>query len=213
MRRGAFVEEAWLNYTFVPANDFVAVAFGTSFEALIVRALTPMPEGAVERLKAVGFDPTKPIQAAYPALVWLKTLRVATELLFPGLSAIEAHRRLGVLYMEGFEKTFVGKATFVLGRAIGTRRMMPRMTRNFRSSNNFLDTTIVEQADGSWSMTVTTHPAALEVLEGQAAISAAFTQGIMQAMLGAMHHRNIEVKVLSVDEACAEMKLSVRFTD
>lgn len=171
----------------------MAVAFGTSFEALIARALTPMPAGAVERLKAVGFDPT--------------------EFLFPGMLAVEAHRHLGVLYMEGFEKTFVGKATFVLGRAIGTRRMMPRMTRNFRSSNNFLDTTIVEQGDGTWGMTVTTHPEARAVLEGQAAISAAFTQGIMQAMLGAMHHRNIEVKVLSVDETSVEMRLSVHFID
>jgi uncharacterized protein (TIGR02265 family) len=115
--------------------------------------------------------------------------------------------------MEGFEKTFMGKATFVLGRAIGTRRMMPRMTRNFRSSNNFLDTVAAEQADGSWALTVTTHPDARAVIGGQTAISAAFTQGILQAMLTAMGHKRIDVTVLSVDEGTAEMRLSLRYDE
>jgi uncharacterized protein (TIGR02265 family) len=169
-------------------SDFVPVAFGTSFESLVARALTPMPPGAVEKLKAVGFDPTRPVQAAYPAEVWMETLRVVAEMLYPGEPAEQAHRNVGRLYMEGFARTLVGKAIFGLGSTIGTRRMLPRMTRNFRTANNYIDTELEELGEGDWRMTIIPHAETGPALRARAKLSAAFIQGMMQAIFEQQGH-------------------------
>jgi uncharacterized protein (TIGR02265 family) len=192
-------------------SDFVPVAFGTSFEALVARALTPMPPDVVGKLKAVGFDPTKPCQAAYPAEVWMETLRVVSETLFPCEPAEEGHRKLGRLYMEGFEKTLLGKAVFTLGHAIGPRRMLPRMTRNFRTANNFLDTDLKELAAGDWRMTVLTNPEAGAALRARTRLSAAFVQGLMQAILEARSSARADVSVEQCDPDRGQTVLRLKF--
>ena len=189
-------------------SDFVPVAFGTSFESLVARALTPMPLGAIEKLKAVGFDPTRPVQAAYPAEVWMETLRVVAEMLYPGEPTEEAHRNVGRLYMEGFARTLVGKAIFGLGSAIGTRRMLPRMTRNIRTANNYIDTDLKELGVGDWQMTIIPHPEAGPAVRARAKLSAAFIQGMMQAIFEQRGHEpDVRVEQFDPDRGVSVLRL------
>jgi len=191
-------------------SDFVPVAFGTSFESLVARALTPMPPGAVEKLKAVGFDPTRPVQAAYPAEVWMETLRVVAEMLYPGEPTEQAHRKVGRLYMEGFARTLVGKAIFGLGSTIGTRRMLPRMTRNFRTANNYIDTELAELGEGDWRMKIIPHAEAGPALRARAKLSAAFIQGMMQAIFE-QHGHEPDVSVEHFDPERGVSVLRLKF--
>lgn len=169
-----------------------------------------MPVGGLEKFKAIGVDPGH-LMAAYAPHTWVSALAVSCELLFPGLPASEAHRRLGNLYMEGFANTLMGKALFVLGRTIGAARMLPRMTRNFRTANNFIDTQLVRLDERTWRLEVLTQPAALPSLKLGSTAPPAFIQGLLEVMLRLGGHRDIEVTIAEVDEGAQRSTFLLRF--
>jgi uncharacterized protein (TIGR02265 family) len=115
------------------------VVFAPGLEGLI-RAVTPnaTPElwGA---MRAAGFDHDKPVQSAYPVKVWLDCLELAVRTCHPELTRAAALERLGAAAIDGFQKTLVGGATFQFLRVIGVRRALTRITRSFRSGNNFAE--------------------------------------------------------------------------
>ena len=119
------------------------VVFASSFEGLR-RAVGPelrerFDAGAAER--GLHFED---LLVAYPLPVWLSTLDFASLLLVPDGDEEARYRTVGQRFVRGFSETAVGKAARAVGRALGARRMLQRMGRNFQTGTNYLDTLFIE---------------------------------------------------------------------
>jgi uncharacterized protein (TIGR02265 family) len=89
------------------------------------------------RLKEAGLDLSLPLEPAYPSLRYVEWLRITGEELYPELGEAEALRRLGAEMMGGYTNTLIGRAIFGVMRVIGIRRAFDRITRSFRSGDNY----------------------------------------------------------------------------
>lgn len=119
------------------------VVFGNSVEAL-VRVLGPALDGRVQqRFLAIGVDLFNP-NPAYPYELWLTTLNLAMEVLWPTLPRDEATFRMGRAIFESYGQTVMGKALLQLVKVLGPRRALERMSRNLRTTNNYSDTKLTE---------------------------------------------------------------------
>lgn len=77
------------------------------FEALFDRQLRPDASFS-EALKHAGYDAANP-QAKYLTSVWVACLEVARHRRFETLEPVDAYRKLGFLFTEGFMMTLVGR--------------------------------------------------------------------------------------------------------
>ncbi len=114
------------------------VVFGSGFEALFsadFRArVTPELDAA---LRGIGVRLDKPFNPGYPIETWAQTLTLMSKHLYSELSLAEASRQLGRATVDGFEHTFLGKASFPLMRLIGVARSIERAARSYASTNNY----------------------------------------------------------------------------
>ncbi len=120
-----------------PERPTERVVFGPSMEGLH-RALqppTPEEQAAFARAKVADgrFDP------AYPLDVYLSILDACASSRFGACEPLERYTRVGRLFWAGYEKTLVGSALTGLMRVLGPRRTLERMTRNFRTANNYTE--------------------------------------------------------------------------
>ena len=121
------------------------VVYSTSVEALFVRELGPrMPRRLRERLREVGLDLDRPLEPSYPLERWKGFVREAARELYPRLPPEDAYSHLGMAFMDGFLKTFIGKATMSVLRVMGPRRGLKRLSQNLRAGNNFSEVRWVE---------------------------------------------------------------------
>ena len=120
------------------------VVFAQSMEGLY-RALSPhTPEEKAAFLRAgVKGDH---FAAGYSIETWLELLDACASSRFAHLPELERYAAVGRLFFLGFEKTLMGSALLALLKVIGPRRMLDRLTRNFRSANNFTVGTLTSLA-------------------------------------------------------------------
>ncbi|MDP2269525.1 MAG: DUF2378 family protein [Archangium sp.] len=112
------------------------VVFAQSMEG-IYRALTPhTPQERAAFLKA-GVKTGDHFDAAYPIQAWLDILDASAASRFAHLPELERYTEVGRVFFLGFGKTLMGSAVLGLLKVIGPRRTLDRLTRNFRSANNF----------------------------------------------------------------------------
>jgi uncharacterized protein (TIGR02265 family) len=122
------------------------LVFNAAMEGLINATGQDISPRCKARLLAFGFDPKGKIQPAYPAELWAKVVKTLGEELYPGFEAVEAHRRLATRTVDEFAHTMIGGAMFTVVSLLGPDRTVRRMTRNFRTSTNFIETTCTEVA-------------------------------------------------------------------
>lgn len=117
--------------------------FSQTFEG-VFRALGSRLDATVtSRLLDVGVDPAR-LRPAYPVATFLAMLRVIGEVHFPNLTPEARDEHLGRDFMEGYSQTMVGKAMLAMMRVMGPRRTLERLSRQFRTGNNFSETTLTE---------------------------------------------------------------------
>ncbi|MGV3624678.1 MAG: DUF2378 family protein [Archangium sp.] len=116
------------------------VVFASSMEGMW-RALQPptLPEAAA--FKRAGIDGKK-FQAAYPLAQYTDLLDACGSSRFAHLEPLQRFTEVGRLFMVGYEKTLVGQALLAVLKVLGPRRMLDRMTRNFRTANNYTEVTV-----------------------------------------------------------------------
>lgn len=61
---------------------------------------------------------------------------------FAQLETVAKFTEVGRLFMLGYEKTLVGQALIAVLRVLGPKRMLDRMTRNFRTANNYTEVVV-----------------------------------------------------------------------
>ena len=131
---------------------FEPLIFAPAVEGLL-RSLKPVLDASAKaKLKAAGLDPEAPVPPGVPLETWLKVITIASELVAPGTSFDEGSYRLGRRFIDGYAETLVGKALLAALRVLGPRRTLARMSRNFRSGNNFSDTTLSEPSPGDYRL-------------------------------------------------------------
>lgn len=89
------------------------------------------------RLREDGLDLSRPLAPAYPSMRYVEWLRITCQELYPELDEARGLRRLGEAMMSGYTRTMMGKAIFGVMRVIGIRRALDRITRGFRSGDNY----------------------------------------------------------------------------
>jgi len=116
------------------------------FEGLYRRALKSdlTPQHRAE-LKAAGLDLDR-FQPGYPAEQAARWIELTSRLIYPELPRDEALRLLGQRLFDGWSQTLIGSAATLLMRAIGPTRTLERMSRNFRTGDNFTEVRFTELA-------------------------------------------------------------------
>ncbi len=105
------------------------------------RALQPPTPAESAAFKRAGIDGKK-FQAAYPLIQYTDLLDACASSRFGHLEPLQRFTEVGRLFMVGYEKTLVGQALIAVLRVLGPRRMLERMTRNFRTANNYTEVTV-----------------------------------------------------------------------
>lgn len=122
--------------------------FSQTFEGLFRAAGPALDAPTIAALRAAGVDPEAELRPAYPLPVFHEAVRVLGQRLFPGEPADAQTRRLGRAFMDGYGRTMVGRAMVGMMRVIGPRRTLERLSRQFRTGNNFSETRLKELGPG-----------------------------------------------------------------
>jgi uncharacterized protein (TIGR02265 family) len=123
-----------------PMSQSELLVFSSSMEGMW-RALqppTPLEAAAFTRAGITG----KNFQAAYPLIQYTDLLDACGESRFSHLAPLERFAEVGRLFMKGYEKTLIGNALLAVLRVLGPKRTLERMTRNFRTANNYTEVTV-----------------------------------------------------------------------
>lgn len=122
--------------------------FAQTFEGLFRATAQHLDAPTVAGLQAAGIDPQAELKPAYPLPVFYDTVRLLGARLFPGQAPDAQNRRLGRQFMDGYALTMVGRAMVGMMRVIGPRRTLERLSRQFRTGNNFSETSVKEVGPG-----------------------------------------------------------------
>lgn len=128
------------------ATNDEEVVFGTTVEALFQHALGErLTPACYERAAKIGVDLRGKPRPFYPRETYYACVRAVAEALFPDLDLDGRMYEMGRAFMEGFERTPMGRATIEAVRVGGPHRTLERLTHSFRSSNNYMKTEFVDK--------------------------------------------------------------------
>lgn len=147
----------------MPAGE-PKLIFSSSIEALLT--VTEKHRGRLSAetrsaLSAMRMGPSHKLEPAYAAEDWARAVKLIGADLFPGGDAYEQQCEVGKATVLQFADTFLGKAMFAAAKVMGARRSLDRMTRNFRTGANFIETRFTvldEKTHELWMNDVTDVP-------------------------------------------------------
>lgn len=172
--------------------------FSSAFEAIYQRALKGrLSADAIAKLRALGLDVERPALPAYPYAAWIQSLEVAARDVWPNLSQRDAYLELGKAMITSYQETLIGKALFAALRVFPARKVIARMTRNFRTANNY--TEVVEREIS---------PKEVELTFNMIEPTAGLTQGILAAGLPAAGLARWKVTLLGIRGDTATFRLA-----
>lgn len=125
--------------------------FLQTFEGLVRAYGTRFTPELLTNFKLYGFDPER-LLPAYPQKSFIEVVRLLGRALHPGLSEDDAIREVGRGFINGYEDTLVGRAMLAMIRIIGPRRTLERLTRQFRTGNNFSDTRLTQVSASEYQL-------------------------------------------------------------
>jgi uncharacterized protein (TIGR02265 family) len=127
--------------------------FDHTVESLLRTLDRPIPPEQIKELDALGIDLSKPLQPAYPLEVYSVLIGFIGRQRFPRLSEQEADFEVGRAFIEAYTtQTMMGKALKGLLRVIGPHRGLERMSRTFRSANNYTETRLEKLGQTSYQL-------------------------------------------------------------
>lgn len=114
--------------------------FAQTFEGLLRSIGAKLTPRLAAGLKERGLDPGAHLLPAYPQAVFLEVLPFVAGELHPGLTPEAGMAEVGRRFMDSYGETMVGRAMMAMQRLIGPRRTLERVTRQFRTANNYSET-------------------------------------------------------------------------
>ena len=135
--------------------------FSNSVEGLLVRGIgTRLTPALREKVRDEGINLER-LEPAYPVERFVAACRAVIPTLYPDKTEAEAFYELGCSFLRGYSETLLGAAMVRMMKLIGPRRTLERMTKNFRTGGNYLDTRFVALTRSSvelWISDVTEMP-------------------------------------------------------
>ena len=127
--------------------------FDHTVESLLRALERPISPEQVKGLDALGIDLSKPLLPAYPIEVYSALIGFIGRQRFPGLPSEEADFEVGRAFIVAYTtQTMMGKALKGLLRVIGPHRAIERMSRTYRSANNYTETQLQQLGPTSYAL-------------------------------------------------------------
>lgn len=143
------------------------LVFDASLEGLFLRGLGGTLAPALrDELKALGIDVSKKLPPAVTRETWYRALNSTARHTFPQLEHRAALREIGVVLVKGVQETFFGKTMAPVVRALGVRRLIDRLPKNMKTSNNFAEGKVTTLDATAVQFDVTDVGDAPEVMQG-----------------------------------------------
>lgn len=105
---------------------------------------------------------------AYELEIWSRVVEYLAHEVYPLQAAPSAEYQLGRDFIDHYVETFVGRALFALLRLLGTKRIVQRLARSFRTGTNYTEIEIRDETETGCRL-------AFNVVEPRAK----FTQGVL----------------------------------
>lgn len=166
------------------------VTFGPVFEGLFREYREAFTDRTIHRLVEAGIDPRGKLLAGYPYTVWYAAIRILAEEHHQRLAYPDGVREVGRAFMRGYFDTALGGAILAVLRILGPLRSLKRMSRNFRTGNNFSETWTYEDGPGNVRLEV----------NDCIADRPEFIQGLIEVGLQSVGAKDSSVEVLSVHD-------------
>ena len=116
------------------------MVFSQAVEGLLRALGSRLDDTAKDHLAALGLNVRHRLEPAYPLAIWTQVMRYGSTLVAPTAPPSEQMFELGRRFVEGYSETIVGRAMLTALKVLGPRRTLERMSRNFRSGNNYTET-------------------------------------------------------------------------
>jgi uncharacterized protein (TIGR02265 family) len=129
------------------------VVFSQSMEGLY-RALDPLTPQERAAFLAAGVKDSTKFAPAYPVDLHIAILDACAASRYAHLPELERYTEVGKLFFTGFQKTLIGSAMLAMLKVLGPRRTLERLSRNFRTANNFTEGTLVTLAPNHHRVTI-----------------------------------------------------------
>ena len=172
------------------------VVFEHTMESILrVLGSPPTPEQSAE-LALLGVDMSKPLLAAYPLEIYTAVIDYITRKRWPELSQEDAGHELGRAFMLAYRQTLMGKAVYALTKLLGPHRTLERITRNFRTANNFTETQLERVAPATY------------VLRFSHVTRVGYLRGLLTEALEGAGARGLVVNLLSLVEDKATFRIT-----
>jgi uncharacterized protein (TIGR02265 family) len=115
--------------------------FDHTVESLLRVLERPIPPAQIAGLDGLGIDLSKPLLPAYPIETYSALIGFIARLRWPSLPSEEGDFEVGRAFIEAYTtQTLLGRALKKLLRVIGPYRALERMSRTFRTANNYTQT-------------------------------------------------------------------------
>jgi uncharacterized protein (TIGR02265 family) len=109
----------------------------------LIRGLQPdVTDRLKVRLRAAGLDLDLGLPPAWPAEQLALWLDLAAEEIYGDFPKDEAHRRIGRRFIDGWQRTMLGAASAQVLKLVGPKRALERLTRAFRTGDNFSESVV-----------------------------------------------------------------------
>ncbi|NMO21339.1 DUF2378 family protein [Pyxidicoccus fallax] len=174
------------------------VVFEHALETLLAAA-RPLAPSTLAALERRGLSPSRPLQAAYPGAMWPEVIRLVATAMDTHGDTEAAEYALGQRFAECLRESKLGAAIHSLGRVVGAERMLLRMSRNIRTTNNFLDAVVTPRSeDTGWELLI--RPAAeFARTPGLQAEPPHFVRGMLTTVLQQAGAPQVQVDLLHHD--------------
>jgi uncharacterized protein (TIGR02265 family) len=116
------------------------LVFNNTIEALLRSVRDRLTPRMKEQLRALGLDVDRKLDPGYPADRWASFVKFIAAQLYPGVGEPEALRQIGARTVDAYAEGLVGSALFTVLRLAGPDRTIGRMTKNFRTGSNYVET-------------------------------------------------------------------------
>lgn len=190
-----------------------AVVFQSTVESLQRLSSGKLSAEASTRLRGLGIDFDRPLEAAYPLKEWEEATEIVIAELYPSLEKAEARAAMGVAFMKAFAETAIGKAMVVLARAIGVRRTLARMTRNMRNGNNYTETELVDAGEGHVVLKTRMRPEFLPEWKNRRSPLIEQFVGVLREAMRLVGAQNVSVELASYDASIREASFEIRWRE
>ena len=152
--------------------------FGHALEGL-VRTLGPARSAQDEAaLRALSLDP-EALEVTYPLETYVSLVDYLVQSRWSQLPEAEAYAAVGRAAVLAYEDTLLGRVLLQMLRVLGPERMLYRLTKTFRSINNFTETQVRELGPRHFEVWFNVSP------------RPAFTRGMLEQGLTGAGARNV----------------------